>query len=243
MDSLAPPELPHQETPGSPSFPITIETPSPYEYPVDLSDTSTLPQPLEPMDAFELFWLSENIDDINQIVELLEPNPLMLRMWSYFGHCQQTARELEKEVQYQKNSAESLLMELRALGIDETLRPIIAEARRLNRQATCFAHTVSSTDGPVERIVIRLPMHAPTLPTPTLPTDSTTNYSTEADTGGPLQPIVIVDDDTTTPPTTSTSSSGPPFKKRHGTPRRTSSYVRRKRQTTPNLGSSGLERG
>ena len=80
MDSLAPPELPHQETPGSPSFPITIETPSPYEYLVDLSatTTTTLPRPIEPMDAFELFWLSKNIDDISKIVELLEPNPLML---------------------------------------------------------------------------------------------------------------------------------------------------------------------
>ena len=112
MDSLAPPKLPHQETPGSPSFPVTVETPSLYEYPVDLSVTSTPPRPLEPMDAYELFWLSENIDDISKIVELLEPNPLMLRMWSYFGHCQWTARELEKEVRYQKDSAESLLDEL-----------------------------------------------------------------------------------------------------------------------------------
>ena len=113
MDSLAPPELPHQETPGSPSFPITVKTLSPYEYPVDLSATSNPPQPLEPMDAFELFWLSENIDNISKIVELLEPNPLMLRTWSYFGDCQRTARELEKEVRYQKDSAESLLEELR----------------------------------------------------------------------------------------------------------------------------------
>ena len=185
MDSLTLPELPHQETPGSPSFPVTVETPSPYEYPVDLLDTSTPPRPLEPMDAFELFWLSENIDDINQIVELLEPNPLMLQTWSYFGHCQRTARELEKEMRYQKDSTESLLLELRALGIDETLRPIIAEARRLDRRATRFAHTASSTDGPVSRIVIRLPTRAPTLPTPTLPTDLTTNYSMEAETGGP----------------------------------------------------------
>ena len=82
MDSLAPPELPHSGTPGSPSFPVTVKTPSPYENLIDLSSTSTLPRPIEPMDAFELFWLSENI------VELLEPNPLMLRTWSYFGHCQ-----------------------------------------------------------------------------------------------------------------------------------------------------------
>ena len=178
MDSLAPPELPHQETSGSPSFPITIETPSPYEYPVDLSMTSTLPQPLEPMDTFELFWLSKNIDDISKIVELLEPNPLMLRTWSYFGHCQWTARELEKEVRYQKDSAESLLEELRRLGIDEVLRPLISKARRLDQRATHFTR-------PASPITIRLPARVPTLPTPTLPTDSTTNYSTEADIGGP----------------------------------------------------------
>ena len=132
MDSLAPPELPHQETLVSPSFPITIETPSPYEYPVDLSATSTPPHLLEPMDAYELFWLSENIDDISKIIELLEPNPLMLRTWSYFGHCQRTARKLEEEVRYQKDSAESLLEELRRLGIDEVLCPLISKARHLD---------------------------------------------------------------------------------------------------------------
>ena len=236
MDSLAPPELPHSGTPGSPSFPVTVKTPSPYENLIDLSSTSTLPRPIEPMDAFELFWLSENINDISKIMELLEPNPLMLWTWSYFGHCQRTARELEKEVRYQKDSTESLLMELRWLGIDETLCPLIVEARQLERWATRFAR-------PASPITIWLPGRAPTLPTPTLPTDSTMNYSTEADTGGPSRLIVIVDDNTTTPPTTSTSSSGPPFKKQWGTPRCTSSYVRRKWQATPNLGSSGLERG
>ena len=133
MDSLTPPELPHQETPQSPLFPVTIETPSPYEYLVDLSAISTPPRPLEPMDAYELFWLSENIDDISKIVELLEPNLLLLWMWSYFGHCQRTARKLEEEVRYQRDSAESLLEELRRLGIDEVLHPLIAEARRLDR--------------------------------------------------------------------------------------------------------------
>ena len=184
MDSLAPPELPHQGTPGSPSFPVTIKTLSPYEYPIDLSATSTLPWPLEPMDAYELFWLSENIDDISKIVELLEPNPLMLWTWSYFGHCQWTARQLEEEVRYQKDSAESLLEELRRLGIDEVLRPLITEARWLDRRATRFAR-------PASPITIRLPAWAPTLPMPTLPMDLTTNYSTEADTGGPSRPIVI----------------------------------------------------
>ena len=173
MDSLTPPKLPHQETPQSPLFPITIETPSPYEYLVDLSATSTLPRPLEPMDAYELFWLPKNIDNISKIVELLEPNPLLLQMWSYFGHCQQTARKLEEEVWYQKDSAESLLEELQRLGVDEVLRPLIAEARRLDRQATCFAQ-------PASPITIRL---LPCAPAP--PTDTTTNYSTEAETGGP----------------------------------------------------------
>ena len=78
MDSLVPPELPYSGTPGSPLFPVTVETPSPYENLIDLSSTSTLPQPIEPMDTFELFWLSENIDDISKIMELLEPNPLVL---------------------------------------------------------------------------------------------------------------------------------------------------------------------
>ena len=139
MDSLAPPELPYQETLQSPLFPVTIETPSPYEYPIDLSATSTSLRPLEPMDAYELFWLSENIDDIGKIVELLEPNPLLLWMWSYFRHCQQTARKLEEEVRYQKDSAESLLEELQRLGIDEVLCPLIAEARWLDRRAMHFA--------------------------------------------------------------------------------------------------------
>ena len=61
MDSLAPPEPPFQETLQSPLFPVTIETPSPYEYPINLSATSTPPSynPLEPMDAYKLFHLSE----------------------------------------------------------------------------------------------------------------------------------------------------------------------------------------
>ena len=139
MDSLAPPELPHQEILQSPLFPVTIETPSPYEYLVDLSTISTPPRPLEPIDAYELFWLSENIDDISKIVELLEPNPLLLQLWSYFGHCQRTVRKLEEEARYQKDSAESLLMELQKLGIDEVLCPLITEARRLDRWATHFS--------------------------------------------------------------------------------------------------------
>ena len=233
MNFLAPSELPHQETLQSSLFPVTIETPSPYKYPINLSATSTSPEhnPLEPMDTYELFHLSENIDDINKILELLEPNGLLLWTWSYFGHCQQTARKLEEEVRYQRDSVEDLLVELWRLGIDEVLRPLVTEARWLNRQATCFMW-------PASPITIRLPAHAP-IPL----TDTTTNYSTELDTGGPLRPIVIVDDEMTTPPTTSSSSSGPPFKKRRGTPRWMSNYVLCQQQCTPNLGSSSLERG
>ena len=184
------------------------------------------------MDAYKLFHLSENIDNINRIIELLEPNKLLLWTWSYFGHCQWTARKLEEEMWYQKDSAEDLLVELRKLKIDKVLHPLVAEARWLDQWATRFAW-------PTSPITIRLPAHAPAPPT-----DTTTNYSMEQDTGGPSRPIIIIDDDTTTPPTTSTSSSGPPFKKRRGlTTRWTSSYVRRKHQDTLNLGSSGLERG
>ena len=91
------------------------------------------------MDAYELFWLSENIDNISKIVELLEPNPLLLWMWSYFRHCQRTARKLEEEAWYQRDSAKSLLEELRRLGIDEVLHPLITEARQLDRRAMRFA--------------------------------------------------------------------------------------------------------
>ena len=80
---------------------------------------------------------------------------------------------MEEEVRYQKDSAESLLEELRRLGIDEVLCPLIIEARHLDRRATRFAR-------PASPITIRLPARAPALPT-----DTTTNYSTEAETGGP----------------------------------------------------------
>ena len=234
MDSLAPPELPYQETLQSPLFPVTIETPSPYEYPINLLATSTPPShnPLKLMDAYELFHLYENIDDVNRIVELLEPNKLLLQTWSYFMHCQQTAKKLEEEMRYQRNSTDDLLEELWKLKIDKVLCPLVAEARWLDQQATHFARPASS-------ITIRLPA---CVPAPL--TDTTTNYSTEQDIGGPLRPIIVMDDNTTTPPTTSSSSSGPPFKKRKGpTTWQTSSYVLHQWQHTPNLGSSGLERG
>ena len=181
-----------------------VETPSPYEYHINLSATSTPPlhNPLEPMDAYELFHLYENIDNVNKILELLEPDKLLLWTWYYFQHCQQTAKKLEEEMQYQRNSTDDLLEELRKLKINEVLHPLVAEARWLDQQATHFAW-------PTSNITIRLPAH---IPAPL--TDMTTNYSTEQDTGGPSQPIIIVDDETTTP--TPLSSSGPSYKKRKG---------------------------
>ena len=219
MDSLTPPESPYQETLQSPLFPVTVEVPSPYEYPINLLATSTPPSlnPLKPMDAYELFHLYKNIDNINRIVELLEPDKLLLRTWSYFMHCQQTMKKLEEEMQYQRNSADDLLEELQKLKINEVLCPLVAEARRLDQWATRFAR-------PPSNITIRLPACVPAPPT-----DTTTNYSMEQDIGGPSRPIIVVDDDTTTLPTTLTSSSGPPFKKQKGpTTRWTSSYVRNK---------------
>ena len=141
MDSLAPSKLPYQETLQSPLFPVMVETPSPYEYPINLLATSTPPShnPLKPMDAYEMFHLYENINDVNKILELLEPNELLLRTWYYFQHCQQTAKKLEEEMRYQRNSADNLLEELQKLKINEVLHPLVAEARRLDQQATHFA--------------------------------------------------------------------------------------------------------
>ena len=65
-------------------------------------------------------------------------------------------------------------MELRKLGIDEVLCPLVAEVRQLDRRATRFVR-------PASPITIRLPAR-----TPAPPTDMTTNYSTELDTRGPL---------------------------------------------------------
>ena len=206
MDSLAPSELPYQETLQSPLFLVTVEIPSPYEYPINLLATSTPPShnPLKPMDAYELFHLYENIDDVNKILELLEPNKLLLWTWYYFQHCQQTMKKLEEEMWYQGNSAEDLLKELQILKIDEVLHPLVAEARWLDQRAMHFAW-------PTSNITIRLPAC-----TPAPPTDMTTDYSTEQDTGGPSWPIIIVDDETTTP--TPLSSSGPSYKKRTSNP-------------------------
>ena len=73
------------------------------------------------MDAYECFRLAENSDDISEILDLLEPNELLLRTWSYFQHCRQTTQKLEKEVRFQKDLADGLMEDLRRYGIDEVL--------------------------------------------------------------------------------------------------------------------------
>ena len=99
---------------------------------------------LEPMDAYECFRLAENSDDISEILDLLEPNKLLLHTWSYFQHYQQTAQKLEKEAWFQKDLAESLLGNLWILKINEILWPIIVKARREEQRLTRFARPPSS---------------------------------------------------------------------------------------------------
>ena len=96
------------------------------------------------MDAYECFHLTENSDDISEILDLLEPNELLLCTWSYFQHCQQTAQKLEKEARFQKDLAESLLGDLQTLKIDEILRPIIIKARREEQRLMRYARPPSS---------------------------------------------------------------------------------------------------
>ena len=134
MESLIPShKFPYKEDSfkNSPAtIPITNDNASPSR---QLSLTS-IPLPLspitlEPMDAYECFYLAENSNNISEILDLLEPNELLLRTWPYFQHCQQTAQKLEKEAQFQKDLTESLLGNLRMLKIDEILQPVIAKAR------------------------------------------------------------------------------------------------------------------
>jgi hypothetical protein len=142
MDSLTPPRPPLKEDSFEmPPLPITIDNASPFEQSMRLSATSTpLPlSPLGPMEAHELFCLAENSDDISEILDRLEPNQLLLRTWSYFQHCQRTARQLEKEARFQRDLADSLLGELRQLQIDEVLRPVVLKSRRREQQTTHFA--------------------------------------------------------------------------------------------------------
>ena len=129
MESLMlPHEFPYKEDSfeNSPAMiPITIDNASPSEPSRRLSPTS-IPLPLspitlEPMDAYECFRLAENSEDISKILDLLEPNELLLCTWSYFQHCQQTAQKLEKEARFQKDLAKSLLGDLRTLKIDKIL--------------------------------------------------------------------------------------------------------------------------
>ena len=173
------------------------------------------------MDAYECFRLAENSDDISEILDLLEPNELLLRTWSYFQHCRQTAQKLEKEVRFQKDLADGLMEDLRRYGIDEVLRPVIAKTRREDQRLTRFARPPSSI-----RIATQPTITRPDNPTPD------TSFSTFAKetpplfpVGGPSRPIVIVDDDTTPP--SSNSSSASSSKKRKGSPihQLTSRYV------------------
>ena len=137
MELLAPShEFPYKEDSfeNSPStIPITVDNASPLEILRQLSPTliplPPSPTTLEPMDAYECFRLAENSDDISEILDLLEPNELLLHTWSYFQHCQQTAQKLEKEARFQKDLTESLLGNLRILKINKILQPIIVKAR------------------------------------------------------------------------------------------------------------------
>ena len=134
---------------NSPStIPITVNSASPLEIPRQLSPTSIplppSPTTLEPMDTYEGFHLAKNSNNISEILDLLEPNKLLLRTWSYFQHCQQTAQKLEKEACFQKDLADSLLGDLRILKIDEILQPIIIKARREKQRLTRFARPPSS---------------------------------------------------------------------------------------------------
>ena len=244
MDSLTPSrEFPYKEDSfeNSPvTIPITIENASPLEIPRRLSSTST-PLPPSPttrnefMDAYECFRLAENSDDISEILDLLESNELLLRTWSYFQHCRQTAQKLEKEVRFQKDLADGLMEDLRRYGIDEVLWPVIAKARREDQRLTRFTWPPSS---------IRV-MTQPTITRPDNPTPNT-SFSISAEetipslshVGGPSRPIVIVDDDMTPP--SSKSSSASSSRKRKGSPicRLTSRYIRQMTTGSPNLGSS-----
>ena len=153
MELLVPShEFPYKEDSfeNSPStIPITVDNASPLEILRQLSPTSIPlpPSPTilnEPMDAYECFRLAENSNNISEILDLLEPNELLLHTWSYFQHCQQMAQKLEKEARFQKDLAEGLMGDLRMLKIDEVLRPIIAKARREDQRLTRFARPPSS---------------------------------------------------------------------------------------------------
>ena len=244
MDSLTPSrEFPYKEDSfeNSPAtIPIIIENVSPLETLRRLSPTST-PLPPSPttrneqMEAYECFRLAENSDNISEILDLLEPNELLLQTWSYFQHCRQTTQKLEKEVRFQKDLADGLMEDLRRYGIDEVLQPVIAKARREDQRLTRFARPPSSI-----RIATQSTITRPDNPTPN------TSFSTLAEetipplspVGGPNRPIVIIDDDTT--PSSSKSSSASSSRKRKGSliHRPTSRYVRQMTTGLPNLGSS-----
>ena len=153
MELLAPShKFPYKEDSfeNSPStIPITIDNASPLKTLRRLSPTS-IPLPPSPttrnefMDVYKCFRLAENSDNISEILDLLEPNKLLLCTWSYFQHCQQTAQKLEKEARFQKDLAKGLMRDLRMLKIDEVLWPIIAKARREDQRLTWVARPPSS---------------------------------------------------------------------------------------------------
>ena len=225
MESLAPShEFPYKEDlfKNSPfTIPITVDNASPLGILRQLSPTSIPlpPSPItlnEPMDAYECFRLAENSNNISEILDLLEPNKLLLCTWSYFQHCQQTAQKLEKEARFQKDLTEGLMGDLRMLKIDEILRPIIAKARREDQRLMRFAQPPSSI-----RIVTPTDISAirPNNPIPdtSFSTFAGGSISPLSHAGGPSRPIIIIDDDTT-PPSSNASSSASSSKKRKGSP-------------------------
>ena len=208
MELLTPShEFPYKEDSfkNSPStILITVNNTSPLEILRQLSPTSIPlpPSPTtlnEPMDVYECFRLTENSDNISEILDLLEPNELLLHTWSYFQHCQQTAQKLEKEAWFQKDLAESLMGNLQMLKINEILWPIITKARREDQRLTRFTQ-------PPLSICITIPSETSAI-RPDNPVPDT-SFSTFAGgsisllsyAGGPSRPIVIIDDDTTPPP-------------------------------------------
>ena len=249
MELLAPScEFPYKEDSfeNSPStIPITVDNASPLEIPRQLSPTSIPlpPSPTtlnKPMDTYECFCLAENSDDISEILDLLEPNKLLLCTWSYFQHCQQTAQKLEKEARFQKDLVEGLMGDLRMLKIDEILWPIIAKARREDQRLTWFTRPPSSIHvvTPTDTSAIRPDNPAPDTSFSTFARGS---ISLLSHTGGPSWPIIIVDDDTT-PPSSNASSSASSSRKRKGSsirrPWPTSRYIWCMTMGLPNLESS-----
>ena len=250
MESLIPPhKLPYKEDSfeNSPAtILITIDNASPSR---QLLPTS-IPLPpspitLKPMDTYECFCLAENSDDISEILDLLEPNELLLCTWSYFQHHQQTAQKLEKEAWFQKDLAKSLLGDLRTLKIDKDTVTNYRQGKTRRTKinmicSTSIIHMHHYSESPTDTSIIR-----PDNPIPdtSLSTFAGGSISPLSHVGGPSRPIVIVDDDTTPPPSNALSWSWSSWssvsRKRKGLPirRPMSHYVRCMTTGLPNLGS------